>query len=171
VGRTKCPSWATCGPLVWDPWSNTTKQEKQDHTFSASELNRPITACYYSCRAMLADWMLNRDILVDWLGRRHKVFKAGLSRLKRDVWYSYLELMLGLHLQTFFFTSRKRGNLSRTSDVVFSLNLDAPFKANTSNIFAARHAPEQSSKFTKLDYRLLQSCTVTSVGSNRCTTS
>jgi len=28
VGRKKTPSWATCGPRVWDPWSNTRKQDK-----------------------------------------------------------------------------------------------------------------------------------------------
>jgi len=35
-----------------------------------------------------ADWMLNRDFLVDWLGRRDNAIKPGLSRLKRDVWYA-----------------------------------------------------------------------------------
>ena len=28
---------------------------------------------------MLADWMPNRDFLVDWPGRRDKAFKPGLS--------------------------------------------------------------------------------------------
>jgi len=39
---------------------------------------------------MLADWMPNRDFLVDWPGRRDKAFIPGLSRLKRDVWYAYI---------------------------------------------------------------------------------
>jgi len=26
-GPQETPSWATCGPRVWDPWSNTTKQD------------------------------------------------------------------------------------------------------------------------------------------------
>jgi len=27
-GPQKTTSWATCGPHVWDPWSNTRKQDK-----------------------------------------------------------------------------------------------------------------------------------------------
>jgi len=53
---------------------------------SASCLGRLIIACWYSCRAMLPDWMPNREILVDQSGRRDKAFKPGLSRLKQDVW-------------------------------------------------------------------------------------
>jgi len=30
--------WTTCDPHVWDPWSNTTKQKKQDHTSLFSKL-------------------------------------------------------------------------------------------------------------------------------------
>ena len=40
---------------------------------------------------MLADWMPNRDFLVDWPERRDKAVKPGLSRLKRDVWYAYYQ--------------------------------------------------------------------------------
>jgi len=47
-----------------------------------------------------AEWMLNRDFLVDWPGRRDKAFKPGLSRLKRDVWYAYI-LCKWLNIITF----------------------------------------------------------------------
>jgi len=39
---------------------------------------------------ILADWMQNRDVLVDWPGRRDRAFKPGLSRLKWDVRYAYI---------------------------------------------------------------------------------
>jgi len=38
---------------------------------------------------MLADWMPNRDVLVDWPGHRDKAVKPGQSQLKRDVCLCY----------------------------------------------------------------------------------
>jgi len=45
AGRTKRPR----GPRVWYPDLTQRNKKKQDHA-SASRLNRPITACWYSCR-------------------------------------------------------------------------------------------------------------------------
>jgi len=41
---------------------------------------------------ILADWMPNRDFMVDWPERQEKAFEPGLSRLKRDVWYAYITI-------------------------------------------------------------------------------
>jgi len=38
---------------------------------------------------MQADWLRNRDFLVDWPGQWDKALKQGLSWLKWDVWYAY----------------------------------------------------------------------------------
>jgi len=118
---TKRPRGSRTARVFDTPHLTQLNKKKQDHPLLFSKLAEQTNhgLLIFAFRAMLAGWMPNLDVLVDWPGRRDKVFKPGLSRLKQDLWYAYLgeidssanpsyTKILTLHMITLYITEIRK---------------------------------------------------------------